>query len=442
MSTNRMKIDVNGLKEGMFVADLDCPWHETPFPLQGFYIRQDDDVQALAEYCKYVYVDVKKQKAKTHYASHAAFKPVEGRRRNENPEDHVSLKLPPIVIKSPAQYESTSSIQKEVIKVKKLQAHVYEAIDNVYAGLENGIDVSVKETERVADGMVESIIRNPDAMVWLAKMNESDSHTYRHSVNASIWALVFGRHLGLDKKRLKTLAMGVLLSHIGKIKLDFELVERADSLTGSELQTYQSYVGLSVDMLDDMENLSSGVNAIVRFHQERHNGSGFPEGVTGEKIPLLAKIAGLVDHYQYLITPREAQRGQSPLEAVSSLYELRNIAFQKDLVEKFIEAVGVYPTGTLVELSSSEVGIVTGHNQERRLQPTVMVVLDPSKRPLKNGRLVDLMEYNRDCKESQSLYIRESLPKGAYDIDETQFLLTGAKSKWSWQHLKGSLAAS
>ena len=150
----------------------------------------------------------------------------------------------------------------------------------------------------------------------------------------------------------------------------------------------------------------------------------------------------MVDHYQYLITPREAQRGQSPLEAVSSLYELRNIAFQKDLVEKFIEAVGVYPTGTLVELSSSEVGIVTGHNQERRLQPTVMVVLDPSKRPLKNGRLVDLMEYNRDCKESQSLYIRESLPKGAYDIDETQFLLTGAKSKWSWQHLKGSLAAS
>ena len=84
---------------------------------------------------------------------------------------------------------------------------------------------------------------------------------------------------------------------------------------------------------------------------------------------------------------------------------------------------------------------MTGHNQERRLQPTVMIVLDPAKKPLKAGRLVDLMEYNRGRKDSQGLFIRESLPKGAYDIDETQFLLTGAKSKWSWQHLKGSLAA-
>ena len=66
MSTNRMKVDVNGLKEGMFVADLDRPWHETPFPLQGFYIRQDDDIQALSGYCKYVFVDVKKQKVKAH----------------------------------------------------------------------------------------------------------------------------------------------------------------------------------------------------------------------------------------------------------------------------------------------------------------------------------------------------------------------------------------
>lgn len=440
MSTNRMKVDVNGLKEGMFVADLDRPWHETPFPLQGFYIRQDDDIQALAGYCKYVFVDVKKQKVKSTYAAHAGFSPVKKTPRQQS-EEHASLKLPPIVIKSPAIHEVSSSIQKEVVKAKKLHAHVYEAIDAVFSGLENGSEISVQETERVAVGMVESIIRNPDAMVWLAKMNENDAHTYRHSVNASIWALVFGRHLGLDKKRLKTLAMGVLLSHIGKVKLDLDLLERADSLVGRDLETYQSYVGLGVEMLAEIEGLSPGVNAIVQYHQERHNGSGFPSGVTGDRIPLLAKIAGLVDYYQYLITPRKSQQGQSPLEAVSSVYELRNIAFQKDLVEKFIEAVGVYPTGTLVELSSAEVGIVTGHNQKRRLQPTVMIVLDPSKKPLKAGRLVDLMEYNRGRKDSQGLFIRESLPKGAYDIDETQFLLTGAKSKWSWQHLKGSLAA-
>lgn len=441
MSTQRVKIEVNALREGMFVADLDRPWHETPFPLQGFYIRQDDDIKALAEYCKFVFVDARKQKVPAIYANHASFNPEQRARKTVTEHQGDVLKLPPLKIKSPRHYTLTAPIRKEVGRATKLHRHVYEAIENVFSGLEVGGVVSLKETESVADGMVESIIRNPDALVWLAKMNEEDAYSYRHSVNASIWALVFGRHLGLDKKRLKLLAMGVLLSHIGKVKLPPELLEREHELEPLEYEQYKAYVGHSVAMLDNIEDLPAGVTAIVQFHRERHNGTGFPAGVTGDRIPLLAKIAGLVDHYQSLITPRQKSLGQSPLEAVSSIYELRNIAFQKDLVEKFIEAVGVYPTGTLVELNSAEVGIVTGHNMERRLLPKVMIVLGPDKQPLKSGKLVDLLEYNEGKPEHNCLYIRDSLPRGAYDIDETEYLLTGAKSKWSWTHLKGALAA-
>lgn len=440
MSTQRVKIEVNALREGMFVADLDRPWHETPFPLQGFYIRQDDDVKALADYCKHVFVDAKKQKVPAAYANHAAFNPEHRPERRVQEEPGQILKLPPLKIKSPQVYQVSAPIRKEVSRAARLHRHVYEAIENVFSGLEVGGVVSLQETESVADGMVESIIRNPDALVWLAKMNEEDAYSYRHSVNASIWALVFGRHLGLDKKKLKLLAMGVLLSHIGKVKLRPELLEREYDLSDAELEEYKTYVNHSVEMLKTIDNLPSGVPAIVQFHRERHNGTGFPAGVTGDRIPLLAKIAGLVDYYQSLITPRQKNLGQSPLEAVSTIYELRNIAFQKDLVEKFIEAVGVYPTGTLVELNSSEVGIVTGHNMERRLLPKVMIVLDANKQPLKTGKLVDLLEYNQGKPEQHCLYIRDSLPKGAYDIDETEYLLTGAKSKWSWTHLKGALA--
>ena len=440
MSTERVRIEVNALQEGMFVSDLDRPWHETPFPLQGFYIREDDDIKALSDYCKYVFVDTKRQKSKSVYANHARFNP----QRNADPMKGMDLdnllKLPPIKIKAPQVYETSEPIKKEVSRAKKLHRHVYEAIENVYAEIEYGGQVSLAETESVANGMVESIVRNPDALVWLAKMNEEDAFSYRHSVNASIWALVFGRHLGLDKKRLKSLAMGVLLSHIGKIKVSQEVLDREHELDTKEQIEFESYVNHGVEMLSTNSDLSNSVVSIVKYHQERHNGTGFPEGITGERIPLLAKIAGLVDYYQNLITPRGSRRGLSPLEAVTELYELRNITFQKDLVEKFIEAVGVYPTGTLVELSSAEVGIVTGHNMERRLMPKIIVVLDQDKQPLKTGKLVDLMEYNRS-KSGQYLFIRDSLPKGAYDIDETEYLLTGAKSKWSWTHLKGTLAA-
>ncbi len=410
--------------------------------MQGFYINNDDDVKALAQYCKHVYVDVQKIKANPAYAQHNAFSPTSKTRKNKAHAESNVLKLPPLVVKSPQHYESSAPIGKEAARAKKLHAHVYEAIDNVFSSIHSGGCVSLKETESVAQGMVDSIIRNPDALVWLAKMRDDDAHSYQHSVKASIWALVFGRHLGLEKGLLKHLAMGVLLAHIGKHKLDFNLVEAADTLEGKQLNEYQRYVEYSVDILEAMGNIPAAVISIAKYHQERHNGSGFPQGVTGDRIPLLAKIAGLVDCYQNLITPRNGKQGLSPLEAVARLYEQRNIEFQQDLVERFIEAVGVYPTGTLVRLGSGEVAIVIGHNQDRRLMPKIMVVLDENKQPLKHGKPVDLKTFNEGKAPSEQLVIRESLPKGAYNIDESQYLLSGATSRWSWKHLTSSLAAS
>lgn len=442
MSTNRLKIEVNALREGMFVSDLDRPWHETPFPLQGFYIRLDDDVKALTEYCKYVYIDVQKQKSKTVHEKHAPFQPKP--KKVESVQEENVVKLPPVVIKSPQNYQIKATINKEVSKAEKLHEHVYEALGQVFASVARDnpmtLKQTVEDTGKVAEGMVESVIRNPDALVWLAKMSDRDVYSYQHSVKASIWGLVFGRSLGLDKSQLKALAMGVLLSHVGKTKLDQEVIQGVAESKPEFQARYREYVQHSVNALSDMEGLPKGVVSIVEYHQERHNGTGFPKGVTGERIPLLAKIAGLVHYYQALITPRNDELGLSPLAAVSKLYELRNIGFQQDLVERFIEAVGVFPTGTLVELSSNEVGIVTGHNQDRRLLPKVMIVLDENKQKLKRGKVVDLKEKNINAKQHGAVYIKDSLPKGAYDIDENKYLLSGATSKWSWQHITSNFA--
>jgi HD-GYP domain-containing protein (c-di-GMP phosphodiesterase class II) len=271
-------------------------------------------------------------------------------------------------------------------------------------------------------------------------MDNDDEAGYQHVVRASVWALVFARHLGLSKSLMKSLAMGVLLSHIGKTKLDPSLRDPS-VLSGDQLAQYQQYVELGLAELRKSKTIGDGVLSVVEFHAERNNGSGFPKGVTGERIPLLAKIAGLVDCYQDMITPRGDQLGMSPKDAVSSLYEQRNVLFQKDLVERFIEAIGVFPTGTLVELNSREVGIVSGHNSDRRLLPKIIVVTDSDKKKLKSGRRVDLLEWNASRKGQQGLFIKNSLPKGAFEIDENSYLLSGATSKWSLKHMVSSLSS-
>lgn len=439
MARQRIKTDVGLLKEGMFVAQLDRPWSQTPFPLQGFYINSPDDIDSLKPYCKYVYVDVLKSKMESAAVTHAF---VSGGSKGGSSKALAGkeVELPPIVIKAPESYPVSAPLHKEAARASRFHKHVYTAVQHVCQNVEEGNDIEIDEVESLAVSMVVSVTRNPDALIWLSKMDDADQHGYQHVVKTCIWALVFARHLGLSKTLMKSLAVGVLLSQTGMVKLDESLREDPDSLTGKDRAEFESFVDKSVEIVRSIEGLSEGVLNVVQYHRERHNGSGFPKGITGDRIPLLAKIAGLVDAYQDMITPRGDSLGLSPREAVSRLYESRNIQFQKDLVERFIQAIGVYPTGTLVELNTNEVGIVTGHNEERRLLPKLIIVTDQNKQRLKHGKRVDLVEWNAKCTASEQLFIKDSLPKGAYDIDEDAYLLSGATSKWSLKHLTSSLS--
>lgn len=445
MALDRIKTNVRDLQIGMFVADLDCAWHKTPFSIQGFYVRSPDDVKSLKKFCQHVYVDATRENDEDASVQHAVGSvsskgsTSSGKSQKRMATDPAKVvEVPPLGIKDPKHYEQAAPLHKEAARVQKLYNSLSDSVRTVCETAARGETVSVDEIQGLAVSMVVSVVRNPDALVWLSKMDKEDDAGYQHVVRASVWALVFARHLGLSKSLMKTLAMGVLLSHIGKTKLDPALRDARD-LTGAQLSEHQRYVEMGLSELKKSPEIGDGVLSVVEFHAERNNGSGFPKGVTGERIPLLAKIAGLVDCYQDLITPRGDQLGLSPKDAVASLYEQRNILFQRDLVERFIEAIGVFPTGTLVELNTQEVGIVSGHNSERRLLPKIIVVTDAQKKKLKEGRRVDLLEWNESHKKGGALFIKDSLPKGALGIDENSYLLSGATSKWSLKHMVSSL---
>jgi HD-GYP domain-containing protein (c-di-GMP phosphodiesterase class II) len=441
MATQQQKIEVGNLKVGMYIANLDRPWCETPFPLQGFYIRSNDDIQKLERFCKYVYVD---KKTITTAVSDLSLSSVSRKGKTTKPNKQIRseaaiFEMPPIRIRNPVKYEQESSLKVEIKQAEKVKNQVYASLDQIFNLAKQGQHISLKETATVASSMVETVTRNPDALVWLTRLDDHHNKSYRHSVNASVWALIFGRHLGLDKALLSQLAAGVLLAHIGKSLLSEHLLETPiEELSAEELATYRSYVDLGVDILNNSGHAPKSVISVVQFHQERHNGTGYPIGAMGDHIPLLAKIGGLVDYYQSLIEPLSMVRALSPSEAVSRLFELRNIKFQADLVERFIQAVGVYPTGTLVELDNNEVAVVIGNNQERKLLPKVMIVLDGDKQPYKPAKVVDLKAWNEQEKASKPIKIKGCLAKGSYDIDASKYLVTGATSKWSLKHLFAS----
>jgi HD-GYP domain-containing protein (c-di-GMP phosphodiesterase class II) len=426
----QVKLNVNELTIGMYVSGLDRPWSQTPFPLQGFYIRDLGEITQLKTLCNHVYIDVEKGRGPVS-ANLKTLTPqgrVKGAGREPHKNSFLTEPVAPLKIQRNL-YREVQPLQKEVKKARQLHQKVYGAVGEVLDQLERNQlqTASIGETKRVASEMVDSVLRNPDAFTWLSRVQEKDEYTYSHAVRSSVWAILFGRHIGLPKRDLDVLALGVLLKDVGKVMLDSELLTKVER-TAEEEKAYERFVELGADILRKTPGVEPRVISVVKTHCERLNGSGFPQGLRGDKIPLLGKIAGIVTYYDHVTNPRGSRHPIAPSKAVAKLYELRNIQFQEELVVEFIRAIGLYPTGTLVELSTGEVGVVVEQNFERRLKPKVMLVLDACKQPLAECSLLDLSE---DDKRKQALLdsgkktryeiekveIARDLEPGSYDVD-------------------------
>lgn len=429
MGIKQVKVAVNEITVGMFVSGLDRPWTQTPFPLQGFYIRDLDEIRELKVHCNHVYIDVVKGTApvKSNLRSLTSRTPADRRKQNRADKRTKFVDVAPLKIRRDL-YPVSHGLEKEIGKAKQLHQQVYGAVSSVMEQVEQDHNnIPISETKRVASDMVDSVLRSPDAFTWLSRVKEKDEHTYSHSVRSAVWAILFGRHIGMPKNEIDILALGVLLKDIGKTRLPEHLIYKIDR-TSTEQEAYEKFIDYGVDILRKLPDVKPRVTSVVKTHCERINGSGFPAHLRGDKIPLLGKIAGIVTFYDETTNPRGQDKPLSPSKAVAKLYDGRGIEFQEELAVEFIRAIGLYPTGTLVELSTGEVAVVVEQNFERRLKPCVMVVTDSVKQTLYEPFTLDLAEHDRANQvkidagkvtkhEVDRIEIIQDLEPGAYDID-------------------------
>lgn len=453
MGLKQAKVGVNDLVLGMFVSGLDRPWTQTPFPLQGFYLRDLEEINQLKRYCRHVYIDVQKGKGPANRPNSLApirKKTLEAPKRSPKNQP-VDVKVSPLKVRHNV-YSHYTPLKNEIDGARQLNQRVAKAIAEVDKGLERLDGEVLAKTRKVASDMVDSVLRNPDALSWLNRVREADEHSYSHSVRSAIWAILFGRHIGLTKKDLDVLAFGVLLKDVGKIQLDTALLRKENRSDEEELE-YEKFVEYGVEMLRNSRQVEPRAIAVVHSHCERINGSGYPQHLKGDKIPVLGRIAGLVSFYDEITNPRDNKKALSPSRAVAKLYDLRNVAFQEDLTVEFIRAIGLYPTGTLVELSSGEVAVVVEQNFERRLKPKVMLVLDSAKQPLKKLRVLDLAQKDmriqrqidkgkKRAQDVERVEISHDLEPSSYPIDIAKVrddYLFSKHKKGLFERLKNSL---
>ena len=271
--------------------------------------------------------------------------------------------------------------------------------------------------------LIDSVLRNSEALASLVRMKSKGDYLYNHSLTMAVWAAIFGRQLGFDRDRLKNLALGAALIDTGMASVSDEIVLATGSLSASQTKEVRKHVKKGLDILRKSGQLSPDVLEMVATHHERYDGSGYPRGIKGMDIPVFGRIAGLVDSYDAMITERPHAKPRSSFEAMQEIADLKDQHFQGELVEQFMQAIGLFPTGSVVELNSGEIGVVVQQNATRRLRPKVILVLDDQGNRHEKLVVLDLAKYVNDGENKSDLWIANELQPGAHGIQPNEYFL-------------------
>lgn len=405
------KISTLYLTEGMYVSSLDRPWLDTPFLMQGFLIKDPDEIMLLKKYCEYVYIDTNKGEDAAQYIQEA---------RELKSNDRLEKCL--VDNTKLVDYVDTKTTTEEMPVARMAVDEASNRVVSLMESVKAGKSVDVRQVKGVVEPILESIIRNPEALMWLTQMRHKDSYTYSHSVDNCALAIAFGRHMGLPKDDLNTLAMGLLVMDIGKMKVPAEVLNKTEPLSEAEFKLVREHVNHSVEILGKSEGINIDIVNIALTHHERFDGSGYPNGLVGVQTPVYGRIAGIIDCYDAMTSKRPYGDPVSPYTALQEIYNWRNKYFQEELVEQFLQCLGVFPTGSLVEMHSGEVAIVMAQNKTRRMSPQVMLLLDKDKKPYEEYQMIDLIN-QPSTYDDNPLTIYRGLDPGAYGLDPTEFYL-------------------
>jgi len=245
--------------------------------------------------------------------------------------------------------------------------------------------LDLKPLEDCVDALVDSILECPNVLLWHIRADENPLYLSHRSVGCAVYSIAFGRQLGFGREMLRQMAIGGLLMDIGKAAVPVPLLAKPTELNSAERSFVECHVDRGFDMVKVIGGISTIVFEMILGHHERLDGRGYPQGLLGTRIPLLGRIGAIVDTFDALTSDRYYASAMSGHGALRYLRDECDRKFDAALVNKFVSAVGIYPTGTWVEMLDGSTGIVCAQNLDEPFQPHIAVMLNKFDEPLEHS---------------------------------------------------------
>lgn len=348
-----IKIPIETLTIGMFVTAIEDS-KRVNLTNAGRVSTQRAISQLVKSGIKYAWVD---QNLST---KGSVFKPV----NDQVVAEREVITATPIKRKKMSRFSQQKKASKIIREAKGLAQKI---LNQTFEGKSLHVD----DLDGWADDLIESVLIDSDALHCVSALRSKDEYLLEHSVNVATLLVSFGKHIELPKETLKQMAIGGIIHDVGKIKVDDKVLHKPSRLTPEEyehMKLHQVYAG---EIINTVTGLSDIARDVCLMHHEKLDGTGYPRGLTAEQMPIHGRMSCIVDIYDALTADRCYKKGMSSAEAFKILLSLTPYHLDKELVYKFINCIGVYPVGALVELSDGRVGIVWSSNSSEPLKPEV-----------------------------------------------------------------------
>ena len=375
---------------GLYIQ-LDLGWMDHPFTFSSFKIKSQEQIDVLRRMqLQRIKYDPKKCSAKPLAAS-----------------------ATPVVVAAPAnidqvvdaartqkieRIEQLRTIRANIEQVEQKFIKVTDTIKNINKQIQSNPEAAVKETNAVVKQMVDTMLSGGDIMLH-AISEKLGEEAYFHSLNVSVLSLMLGKAADLSADEIQEIGLGAVLHDIGKTDLPYKIVTKTDPLTKAEHALMETHCELGMKQAAKLK-LSRDAFSIICQHHECVDGSGYPLKLSGDAISVAARVVSIANTYDNLCNPINIANAITPSEALSQMFALKRAKFDDRLLMLFIKRLGVYPPGSLIQLSNELIGLVVSVNSEQPLRPNVMVY-DPTIP--KDAALIISLESESDLKVAKSI---------------------------------------
>ncbi len=385
----RKKISVNELEPGMYLEEICGSWIDSPFWRSRFVVSDPQDILLLrGSKVREVWIDVSKGADVWPTTDQAPLV--------QQPQDPV-IASPVIAATPSAATRAPVPISEELMRAQQICVAGKEAVASMFREVRMGNAVDTAGVGQLVEEISDSLARNTSALISLARLKTADDYTFMHSVAVCAMMIALARKLGQNEDQVRSAGVAGLLHDVGKMLLPAAILNKPGKLTDAEFAVIKSHPVKGHAFLLEANHIDAVTLDVCLHHHEKVDGSGYPKGLKGPEISLMAKMGAVCDVYDAITSNRPYKSGWDPSESLRQMGLWASGHFDLSVFQAFAKTMGIYPVGSLVRLNSGYIGVVTEQTKASLTLPIVKVFHEITTDKRVDPFMLDLSV--RGCKE-------------------------------------------